>query len=124
MRAERSYKRSLRRAKTSLAQLKQQIILQVRNGARNLASAQEGIEAANRRVAAASEQLRAERVRLEYGESTPFRVLQKESDLVEAENEKITALYTYRKSVVDLHRAQGTTLLSRNIVVEEAAPLR
>ncbi len=114
----------LRRAKTTLTQLKQQIILQVRDGARNLASAQEGIEAANRRQVAAAEQLRAERVRLEYGESTPFRVLEKESDLVSAENQKITALFTYRKSVVDLHRAQGTILQARNIVVEDAATLR
>ena len=66
----------------------------------------------------------AEKVRLEYGESTPFRVLEKESDLVSAENQKIAALFTYRKSVVDLHRAQGTILQARNIVVEEAAPLR
>ena len=114
----------LRRAKATMAQLKQQIVLQVRDGARNLASAQEGIQAANRRQVAAEEQLRAEKVRLEYGESTPFRVLEKESDLVSAENQKITALFTYRKSVVDLHRAQGTILQARNIVVEEAAPLR
>ncbi len=114
----------LRRSKTALTQLRQQIILEVRDGARNLESAQEGIEAANRRVTAAAEQLRAERVRLEYGESTPFNVLLKEEDLVEAENEKIFALFTYRKSVVDLHRAQGTILQTRNIVVEEAAALR
>ena len=36
----------------------------------------------------------------------------------------IFALFTYRQSVVDLHRAQGTILQSRNIVVEEAAQLR
>jgi outer membrane protein TolC len=114
----------LRRAKTQLTQLQQRIILEVRDGARNLASAQEGIQAAERRQAAAAEQLRAERVRLEYGESTPFRVLEKESDLVAAENQKIGALFTYRKSVVDLHRAQGTILESRNIVVDEASALR
>ena len=114
----------LRRSKTSLTQLRQQIILEVRDGARNLESAQEGIEAAERRRLAAAEQLRAEKVRLEYGESTPFNVLLKEEDLVEAENEKILALFTYRKSVVDLHRAQGTILKTRNIVVEEAATLR
>jgi outer membrane protein TolC len=114
----------LRRAHTQLTQLRQNIILEVRNEARNLESAQEGIEAATRRQEAAAEQLRAERVRLEYGESTPFNVLLKEEDLVEAENEKILAVFTYRKSVVDLHRAQGTILQTRNIVVEEAASLR
>ncbi len=114
----------LRKFKTRLVRLRQNIILEVRDSTRNLESAQEGIEAADRRQIAAAEQLRAERVRLEYGESTPFRVLEREEDLVEAENEKIGALFTYRKSVVDLHRAQGTILTTRNIVVEEAAVLR
>jgi outer membrane protein TolC len=114
----------LRRAKTQLIRLRQNIILEVRDRARNLESAQEGIEAAERRRLAAAEQLRAERVRLEYGESTPFNVLQKEEDLVEAENEKILAVRLYRTSLVDLNRAQGTILKARNIVVEEAAVLR
>lgn len=114
----------LRKARTSLMQLRQRIILEVRDGARNLKSAQEGIRASERRRIAAEEQLRAEKVRLEYGESTPFKVLEKEEDLVEAENEKIAALFTYRSSVVELHRAQGTILEARNIVVEDAASLR
>jgi outer membrane protein TolC len=114
----------LRRARTQLLRLRQNIILEVRDRARNLESAQEGIEAAERRRLAAAEQLRAERVRLEYGESTPFNVLQKEEDLVEAENEKILAVRLYRTSLVDLNRAQGTILKTRNIIVEEAAVLR
>jgi outer membrane protein len=114
----------LRKLNTRLVQLRQSIILEVRDSTRNLESAQEGIEAANRRKIAAAEQLRAERVRLEYGESTPFRVLEREEDLVEAENEWILALFTYRRSVVDLHRAQGTILTQRNIVVDQAATLR
>ncbi len=114
----------LRRSKTTLTQLRQRIILEVRDAIRNLESGLEGIEASERRREAAAEQLRAERVRLEYGESTPFNVLLKEEDLVEAENEKILALFTYRQAVVDLHRAQGTILSVRNIVVEEAAALR
>jgi len=115
---------ALRKAKSQLTQLRQNIILQVREASRNLTSAQEGIEAAERRRIAAAEQLRAEQVRLEYGESTPFKVLEKEQDLVEAENEKIAALFQYRKSEIDLHRAQGTILEARKIVVDQAAALR
>ena len=114
----------LRRAQTQERRLRQQIILEVRNGARNLTSAQQGIVAAERRRLAAEEQLRAERIRLEYGESTPFEVLQRESDLVEAESQKIGALQLYRTSRVDLQRAQGTILQTHNIVVEEASALR
>ena len=46
----------------------------------------QGIEAAERAEAAAAEQLRAERVRLEHGESTPFDVLLREQDLVQAQS--------------------------------------
>ena len=43
---------------------------------------------------------------------------------MEAENEKIAALFQYRKSEIDLHRAQGTILEARKIVVDQAAALR
>ncbi|MCZ6784072.1 MAG: TolC family protein, partial [Proteobacteria bacterium] len=117
-------KLELRRAKTRLKRLEQDIILQVRDGARNLKSAQEGIEAAERKRLAAAEQLRAERIRLEHGESTPFDVLQREEILVEAESQKINALQLYRDSVAELHRAQGTTLEARNVVIGQVMPIR
>ncbi len=114
----------LRRAKTDKRKLEQTIILEVRQRARNLEAAQEGIEAAERRRLAAEEQLRAERIRLEYGESTPFDVLLRERDLVEAENQKIGALQIYRVSVTELDRAQGTILINRNIRIDEVSALR
>jgi outer membrane protein TolC len=117
-------KLELRRAKTRELQLRQSIILEVRNGARNLTSAQQGIVAAERRRLAAAEQLRAERIRLEYGEATPFDVLLRDRDLVDAESQQIGALQLYQTSQVDLQRAQGTILQTHNIVVEEAGTLR
>lgn len=114
----------LRRSKTEMRRIEQQIIVEVRLAARNLHSAQEGIEAAERRRIASEEQLRAERIRLEQGESTPFDVLLREQDLVEAESQKITAIQVYRDSVVALDRQQGTILKTRNIVVDDVAPLR
>lgn len=114
----------LRRSVTELRRLEQQIIVDVRRRARDLEAAQEGIESAERRRVAAEEQLRAERIRLEYGESTPFDVLQREEDLVEAESQKIGALRVYRTSATDLDRAQGTILRNRNIKIEEVSALR
>ena len=63
-------------------------------------------------------------IRLEYGESTPFDVLQRERDLVSAESEKIDALRAYRVAATELARAQGTILRDRNIVIEDVAQLR
>ena len=99
-------------------------MLEVRLAARNLASAQEGIEASQRRVVAAEEQLRAERIRLEYGESTPFDVLLREEVFVNSESGKIGALQIYRTSVTDLARAQGTILRNRNISIDQVQRFR
>jgi outer membrane protein len=114
----------LRRAHTLVRREEQNIVLEVREAIRNLVSAREGIEAAERRRLAAEEQFRAESIRLEHGESTPFDVLQREEDLVDAESQKIAALQIYRTSVAALDRAQGTILRDRNVLVEQARTLR
>ncbi len=114
----------LRRARTQVRRLELDIVLEVREAIRNLNSALEGIEAAERRRLAAEEQRRAEAIRLEYGESTPFDVLQREEVLVDAESQKINALQLYHNSVTALERSQGTILRNRNIAVEDAATLR
>ncbi len=114
----------LRKAGSQVARLRQGIILSVRSAARDLESAQEGIEAAERQRLASNEQLRAERIRLEQGESTPFDVLLRERDLVDAESSKINAIRVYRNSVVALDREQGTILRARNIVIDDVRALR
>jgi outer membrane protein TolC len=114
----------LRRIRTQRTQLVQQIIVDIRTAARTLRSAQEGIEAAERRRLAAAEQFRAEGIRLEQGESTPFDVLQRERDLVAAQSQKIGALQLYRDAVAALERQQGTILERHNIVVDQARRLR
>lgn len=115
----------LRRSKSSLIRLEQGIILEVRAASRTLLSAAQRIEAAERRRLAAEEQLRAERIRLEHGESTPFEVLQREEDLVEAESQKINALQLFRAAETALERAQGTILDAHAIEVDAVrAPVR
>ncbi len=121
---ERSQALELRRARTGLIRTEQSIILESRAAIRDLISSREGIEAAERRRLAAEEQLRAERVRLEYGDSTPFDTLERERDLVEAESQKITALQLYREAIARLDAAQGTLLEDRNVLLEEARSLR
>jgi outer membrane protein TolC len=114
----------LRRARTRKRRLEQDIIIEVRKSARDLRASQEAIVAAQAAERAASEQLRAERIRLEYGESTPFDVLQREEDLVDRENELISAFQAWRNSSVSLDRAQGTILRNRSIAIGEVRRLR
>ncbi len=117
-------KLELRRSLTELRREEQRIVLEVRNAIRDLETGLEGIGAAEARRRAAEEQLRAEQIRLEHGESTPFDVLQRQEQLVDAESQKIGALQIYHSSVAALDRAQGTILRDRNVVVDEAAQLR
>jgi outer membrane protein TolC len=114
----------LRRAQVEYRRLEQSIVSDIRRAARDLVSALEGIQAAERAVAAAEEQLRAERVRLEYGESTPFDVLLREQDLSTAETQRTFAQQVYHNSITALERAQGTILERNGILVEDAAALR
>ena len=114
----------LRRSETALLRLEQSIVSEIRRAARNLAASVEGIGAAERAESAAAEQLRAEHVRLEHGESTPFDVLLREQDLVQAQSQKILAQNIYHNSISALDRAQGTILERNQIVIDQAAALR
>lgn len=114
----------LRQTRTRARRIEQDIVLEIRTAIRNLRSAQEGVVAAERSVAAAAEQLRAERIRLDNGESTPFNVLLRERDLVDAESGKIDALRVYRNSSTELDRAQGTILRTHGVRIEEVGALR
>ncbi len=114
----------LRRANSQKRRLEQSIVLEVRTAIRNLGDSQKGIEASRRARVASEEQLRAERIRLEYGESTPFDVLLRESDLVRAQSEEINAFQIYRTSATGLDRAQGTILRNSNVSIDAVRALR
>jgi outer membrane protein TolC len=106
----------LRRSLSALKRQEQDIILEVREAARNLRSTIEGLQAAERRRVAQEESLRAEQERLRLGDSTPFQVLEFEEDLAEAERQEIFALQGYRNSITAIERAQGTLLETRGVV--------
>jgi HAE1 family hydrophobic/amphiphilic exporter-1 len=109
----------LRRARTDLHRVEQQVILEVRNAVRLLRSTIDAVEAAQRRVVAQEETLRAEQEKLRLGDSTPFEVLEFEEDLVEAERQKILALQGYREGITAVERSQATMLETRGISVAE-----
>lgn len=113
----------LRKTVSRERRLEQDIVLGIRKSVRDLRSSQEGVVASERSVAAASEQLRAERIRLDNGESTPFNVLQRESDLVTAESGQINALKVYRNSTTNLDRQQGTILKTHQIRIDKVGAL-
>lgn len=109
----------LRRAQRGLKRVEQEILLEVRNAARAVVDAREGLEAAERRRVAADETLRAEEERLRLGDSTPFNVLQREEDVTGAESQQIGALQLYRVAIATLQREEGSILRKRDISAQE-----
>ncbi|MCG8589619.1 MAG: TolC family protein, partial [Proteobacteria bacterium] len=109
----------LRRATTLNRRVRQRIVVEVRETLRRLEASYRGIAAADQRRRAAAEQLRAERVRLSHGESTPFDVLLREDAFVEAESQRIGALQTYRTSAAAYERAVGATLDAHDLVIRD-----
>jgi outer membrane protein TolC len=109
----------LRRARTDLHRVEQQVILEVRDAVRLLRSTLDALDAAERRVAAQEETLRAEQEKLRLGDSTPHDVLEFEEDLVEAERQQILALQRYREAITAVERSQSTLLETRSISVAE-----
>lgn len=105
-------RRRLSQARRELTSIGNEAVRELREATRNVLSAARRIEAADRARVAASEQLDAERARLENGRSTPFRVLQVEEDLSVAEADLVRAK-------VDLAKARVTLLLARGVLLEE-----
>ena len=108
-----------RRARTRLSRLEQTVVREVRAAVRNLGSAIRGIQSAERRRVAQQETLRAEEERLRLGDSTPHDVLEFDHDLADAERQEIFALRAYRNNIAALERAQGTSLRTLGISVEQ-----
>ena len=92
---------------------------EVRAAVRNLGSAIRGIQSAERRRVAQQETLRAEEERLRLGDSTPHDVLEFDRDLADAERQEIFALRAYRNNIAALERAQGTSLRTLGISVDQ-----
>jgi outer membrane protein TolC len=64
--------------------------------------------------------LDAEQKKYALGASTVYFVIQAQRDLASARSTEVAALASYGKSRVEMDRATGQTLISNNIVVEDA----
>jgi outer membrane protein TolC len=111
-----------RQAAIGLAQTRQGVQIEVRNGAATLETTAQRIEATRAGREAAEIQLQAEVERFKVGRSTNFLVLTRQNDLSSARLEEITALSDYRKALTEFARAAGTLLLERSVAVAEEGP--
>lgn len=106
-------------SKTSDAQLRQNITVDVRSTARNVDTLAKQITATHTARIAAEKNLDAERKRFENGMTTNFEVLQIQQDLADAWSREIQALVLYNRAVENYHRAVGDLLEVHNITINE-----
>jgi outer membrane protein TolC len=96
-----------RQALVRRRELQNQIVVEVRGALRDLDTARAQLGAASAEVAAGEEALRGERLKLAQGKSTPFQVLQKESDLTDARTRRGRAAADLSIAEARLHHAVG-----------------
>jgi outer membrane protein len=119
-----SQQASVARARVQLnqvqAQLKQvelQIATEVTNAAIQARNTAEAVQASQASRELAQKKLEAEQSKFEVGMSTNYFVVQAQRDLSDAQNSELRAVLNYRKALVEMERAQSTTLQSSNITI-------
>jgi outer membrane protein TolC len=115
----RSAKLSAEEAVLNLKQLEQNIVVEVDNAVGRVATNWKRIEATRAARRLAEESFKAEESKLKAGTSTSFLVLQAQSQLAAARSAEIRARADYDQSLIDLARAEGTTLEKNQITLEE-----
>jgi outer membrane protein len=111
------------RAVLDLKRLEQDIVVQVGNLTGQVRTNLKRMDATRAARRLAEEALHAEEEKLHAGDSTSLLVLQAQSQLAGTRSAEIRATTDYNKSLVELTRAEGTTLQKHHIdLAEDSAP--
>jgi HAE1 family hydrophobic/amphiphilic exporter-1 len=114
---ERRAQLDLEQSRTSLAQLQQNITVEVRGAARDVETSARTIAATRAAREAAEQNVQAERRRYENGMTTNFQVLEVQQQLSDARIRELQALVGYLQAVSAYHRSVGDILQVHNISV-------
>ena len=101
---------ALRQADLQVAQLRDQISQQVRDGVRNIAITGGQLDTARRFRELAEQQLDIEVTKLQVGRSSNFAVVSFQNALQQAQTQELTAVITYLNALTILDQVLGTTL--------------
>jgi outer membrane protein len=104
---------------TGIEQIRQLITTEVRLAVRALETASQELESAKVSVRLQTANLDAERKKFANGLSTSFQILQVEEDLTNARSREVRAVTTYRRALVEYHRAMGKLLERSGVEVED-----
>ena len=104
-------------ATTQLAQVKQQLVTEVRTAARGVETAEQQITSARVSRRLAEKNLDAERKKYDNGMSTSYQVLQIQNDLALARSREVSAVVGYRRALAAYYKATGKLLNESGIDV-------
>ncbi len=107
-------------AQLHLQQLENQVGIEVRNAQFAVTQNRARVVSARKGVDVALRTLEIEQKKLALGASTSLQVSQVGRDLALAESTLVTATTAYAKSVVELNRAIGATLINNGISIDDA----
>jgi outer membrane protein TolC len=102
-----------------LKRLEQDIVVEIETTIDRVRTNLKRVEATRVATRLATESLKAEESKLTAGKSTSFLVLQAQAQLAAARSAEIRAMADYAQSLVNLSKAEGTTLRRYGIEVEE-----
>jgi len=111
-------KASLEQAELVYRQVEQTMLIQIENEIETAKSDFAQVDATRQARVYAEEALTAEQRKLEVGTSTPFVVLQLQSDLTTARSAEIRALADYNEALATLSLFEGTILDQRQLSVK------
>lgn len=109
----------LEQAETTLEQLEQSVITEVRQAARRMDSAAKQIDAARASVRFQERSLDAERKRYENGMSSSFEITRIQQDLTAARSREVSAIIAYRTAVTQLQRVTGQLLTTYGLAIDD-----
>jgi len=111
---------ALQQSEIRLAELRQALDVEVRGAVRDVEVHFRRTELARQARQLAERKLEIERIKLNAGLSSNFRLVRFEDDLVRSQNNEVSAVNAYFNALAALDRAQGTTLETWNIEIDVA----
>ena len=112
---------ALRRNRLSLAELRNDIEIDVRNAVRVVETQLRRAELARQAREFAEQKLEIEQTKFRAGLSTNFQLVRFEDDLVNSENSEVGAIIAYLNSLTSLDRTLGMTLQTWGIDIDKLA---
>ena len=109
------------KSKTSLVNLEQQILIEIRVIIRNVETNLKTIASTRQNRILQQKKLEVEQKKLSVGMSTNFEVLRVQRDLISAETDELQALLDYKRSLINLERAEGSILEKHNVVLKNGS---